>query len=546
MFSKIQAFQFIRTTPNYTFLRKCRPPLTIRPPPTIRQVRVALSKLQREKLKSELDNINPDLESSASCITTRSSVSAPNLSSTGVFPKICIFCSQKVKKHNNVKQKLVSATTSNIEDKIKTYARWMNDKQLIIRLQNTDFVSKEIVYHAVCRVNYQNKAEHTPTAIKEKKEQKIENVNSIEKPKTSWHLGREVHSKAFESICCYIYEVVLDKTEVHLTNDINQYQMLLSEIVGEVFKHADSTTQKLESKIQQCYENKLTIQKGKTKRGNIIFSSSMGIEEALRKEHSMKTNLSIKIRDVAFALRSSIIEAKTTPLPENITIEDIQKGEIEIPEVVIQFFTDLIGGPDPRRGKSAGKLRRIKSISEDAVFAVTAGQKKPAKHLKVGLAVKSLTGSRKIIDMLNRFGHSISYHTVEGLETELTFEASKEHLLTPNGMILEPNLGTGVAFDNFDRFVETLSGKNTLHDTVGIAYQLSDNHGTSNVDVSQGNTDVTIAVENSTKESSGKTTQIVSGRKRRRTFEATGLDIEPYRKKPMMLTSKMIPMTDNI
>ena len=40
MFSKIQAFQFIRTTPNYTFLRKCRPPLTIRPPPTIRQVRV--------------------------------------------------------------------------------------------------------------------------------------------------------------------------------------------------------------------------------------------------------------------------------------------------------------------------------------------------------------------------------------------------------------------------------------------------------------------------------------------------------------------------
>lgn len=30
---------------------------------------------------------------------------------------------------------------------------------------------------------------------------------------------------------------------------------------------------------------------------------------------------------------------------------------------------------------------------------------------------------------------------------------------------------TNVAFDNFDRFVETSSGKNTLHDTVGIVYQ---------------------------------------------------------------------------
>ena len=40
-------------------------------------------------------------------------------------------------------------------------------------------------------------------------------------------------------------------------------------------------------------------------------------------------------------------------------------------------------------------------------------------------------------------------------------------------MNLKASLATGVAFDNFDRFVETLSGKDTLHDTVGIAYQLS-------------------------------------------------------------------------
>ena len=31
--------------------------------------------------------------------------------------------------------------------------------------------------------------------------------------------------------------------------------------------------------------------------------------------------------------------------------------------------------------------------------------------------------------------------------------------------------GVGLAFDNFDHFVETLSGKDTLHDTIGIAHQ---------------------------------------------------------------------------
>lgn len=40
-------------------------------------------------------------------------------------------------------------------------------------------------------------------------------------------------------------------------------------------------------------------------------------------------------------------------------------------------------------------------------------------------------------------------------------------------MNLNPSLTTGVVFDNFHRFVETLSGKDTLHDSVEKGYQLS-------------------------------------------------------------------------
>ena len=34
-----------------------------------------------------------------------------------------------------------------------------------------------------------------------------------------------------------------------------------------------------------------------------------------------------------------------------------------------------------------------------------------------------------------------------------------------------PHLSIGVAWDNFDLFIESEDGRNTLHDTVGICYQ---------------------------------------------------------------------------
>ena len=44
---------------------------------------------------------------------------------------------------------------------------------------------------------------------------------------------------------------------------------------------------------------------------------------------------------------------------------------------------------------------------------------KPAKQLCLGLGFKSLSGSKKILDILNHFGHSVGYHIVEELETDL-------------------------------------------------------------------------------------------------------------------------------
>ena len=90
------------------------------------------------------------------------------------------------------------------------------------------------------------------------------------------------------------------------------------------------------------------------------------------------------------------------------------------------FCQNLIGGTDSRRWESNLKRVRTKAISEDVVFAAVGGLKKPQNYLMLGIVLKSLTGSRKVVKIMSRLCHYISYHTKEEIETEATFESTKK------------------------------------------------------------------------------------------------------------------------
>ena len=64
--------------------------------------------------------------------------------------------------------------------------------------------------------------------------------------------------------------------ETRLSSDQNcQYNMLLTESGGQEYSGITHTTPRLEEKLWQWYKVKIKIEKGKTKRGNVIFSSAM-------------------------------------------------------------------------------------------------------------------------------------------------------------------------------------------------------------------------------------------------------------------------------
>ena len=324
---------------------------------------------------------------------------------------------------------------------------------------------------------------------------------------------------------------------------------MIHEIGGEEFIDSCPTTQKLVEKLEKHYSANVHIIKSSAKGTPLImYNSEMSLEEAI-KDQSLKlkrNDENAKVRDVAFLIRKAIMSAETKKLTDKITLQGLSEGEVDVPNILNKFLEYLIGGPDSRRVHTR-KQRRILSIGQDIVFSATSGQKKPKKHLQLGLAMKSLTGSRKVVELLNKMGHCVSYHTTEELETEMTFEANKFDANIPFGMSLAANLGTGVAWDNYDRFVETQSGKDTLHDTVGIAYQLVPDESaiTPTLELSVDFEIESTPIQNITSVVESPEESIVTTcqkKRRRRAYETTGTDIQPYYKKPKMVKPSILPL----
>lgn len=206
------------------------------------------------------------------------------------------------------------------------------------------------------------------------------------------------------------------------------------------------------------------------KQRTYLHIRDLPIEEVYSKGLQQQDDFISRCKKVAFEIRRIVKEMSIRELPkQNLTLKDIIEGECDIPRELYVLIESLVKGP--RSMNSAKKEKRISSICNTIIFTMTNGSIKPSSCIALGLTIKSITGSRKVINILNRMGFSISYTLTEELETELAFGSSQGHIL-PYGLVPNnPSLRTHIAFDNFDKYVETTSGKDTLHDTVGIVYQ---------------------------------------------------------------------------
>ena len=500
----------------------------------------ALSENDRKKLKalkrvgtppeclSSFSDISVIEDSTENCSTNvqpsplRQTRSASNIKSdprTGVLLPKCIYCEKSDKRmlRCHKREKLVLSSSDEISKSILRCARTLEDNRIFTLLGGSDdFIAKEVRYHPSCDSKFRMKAQH----VLEKK-----NKSQVFNEENDFIVLRAIHKKAFEFLTEHIQQVVIDKREVHRMNDIKQHYMsLVTEIGGKDWENLNVYIHKIKEKLLDHFKDRLTICMGFNMNEQIIFNSQLNPEEVISKENCSTIRKQVQIKNSAFFLRNVIMKANKQYLNENITISDVHQGEVEIPEEVLMFYKNLIHGPRTESLKNKIKHARVRSLSADAVFCASNGNKKPAKHLEFGLALKAMSGSKKILNICNRLGHCASYHTVCEIENEIVLEATSQGLTTPVGANLDSVEGTGVAFDNNDRFVATTSGRDTLHDTVGIFYQ------------PQKNNEIVVHEAETTANSS-------SQKRRKRAYRFNLQELEAYRKRPRVI-KKMLPLDD--
>ena len=113
--------------------------------------------------------------------------------------------------------------------------------------------------------------------------------------------------------------------------------------------------------------------------------------------------------------------------------------------------------------------RHILSVGQDLVYIASKGKCKTPKHVSVGVAMHQMTQSKDVIQILNRYGHCVSYDEVLRIDTSWAdWQLGENRTLVPANMV--PGKITRGAGDNFNRATQSLHGDH--HDVVNmVLYQ---------------------------------------------------------------------------
>ena len=133
---------------------------------------------------------------------------------------------------------------------------------------------------------------------------------------------------------------------------------------------------------------------------------------------------------------------ETLPLnPEDISLAAMERV---VPEHLKHFLQCLCGA-------SEHKLLKILSIAQSIIFVSSDAQKKMPKQVGLGVSLKASLRSREYITLLNKFGESVNYHEVLGIDTywaEQIIERGDGYATIPTNIVFGEF--AQAAFDNAD------------------------------------------------------------------------------------------------
>ena len=402
---------------------------------------------------------NTDIATDEANASKRRRSSGLSIAGAILFPADkCLFCDKKVLKIKGDKQPLVKCVTKTAETSIRLAAEQKNDENLLCQIRDIDLIAKEAHYHNHCRRSYTRSDVRRPI-----------NPNS----ETSAVLS--AHKKAFDSLCKYVQENIIEQMKVERMTMLRERYLLYLLEVDSTVHNENYKTDKLKDKLKNFFGGKIQFWRPSSK-GELVYSNDVEKGQAVELAFELACSDEKRVEEAAMILRRHITESKkvAAEMPYPPTASWLMSEERQPPTLLRDFLSNLVAGKSKEK-LSAKALRFVSSCSQDICFATINGQWAMPKHILLAMTIHHLTGSAEIISLLNRYGHCQSYTRTLELETAMCNIVTAFNNILPPSISIENNSVVHLCWDNFDLNEETLPGAGTTHTAHGIIIQELEN-----------------------------------------------------------------------
>lgn len=292
--------------------------------------------------------------------------------------RICFFCDKSRKIYNYRVVPLHSSVFEKLKHDIFAVANECGDHAMEQKLESVG-VNELINYHNPCKTTYLKKIAIKPATD------------------TDWHKKHKFHELTYADICGFVETHIISNKECHLLQFLTDcYNEILENYYIKEFASFEVkyTSQHLLEKLEKTFSGQIQVILVR-KRKVIAPADGCVIDDDT---FSRFEDFELLSR-AALLLRKKILLVEKKKLPKILKVSDIITGECEIPKDLENFMRNLVCGIDSRTLKSSDCARKVNSISQDIVYAVHHGKMKTSKHMTLGMTLKGITSSRKVVDL---------------------------------------------------------------------------------------------------------------------------------------------------
>ena len=150
--------------------------------------------------------------------------------------------------------------------------------------------------------------------------------------------------------------------------------------------------------------------------------------------------------------------------------------EEQFPDSIIQFLECLVKSPGRKTTENVKRI--VNSFASDFTKSICGKKITTAKHLMLALRLHNMTGQKKVIQILSKLGHCISYDLTCEIETsqaQVFLIEQENNSILPVSLIADDDIiKTYFWVNNFDKIM-SMTGRGTVNSTHMIAIQEKSN-----------------------------------------------------------------------